>query len=54
MNLIDVRLYLQETLTEPFYFYLNSGNAGDALMAMATFETFGYPLKPGQNQTLVA
>jgi exopolysaccharide biosynthesis predicted pyruvyltransferase EpsI len=42
MNILDVSDYLKSTVgfDEPFYYWQNQGNAGDALMATATFDLF--------------
>lgn len=37
---IHVPTFLRQTLTEPFDYYPNPGNAGDALMAKATYDLF--------------
>lgn len=36
----DVSVFLKKSLTEEFYYLANPGNAGDALMAKATFDLF--------------
>lgn len=42
MNILDVSVYLKSAIgvDEPFYYWQNQGNAGDALMATATFDLF--------------
>lgn len=42
MSILDVSGYLKSTVgfDEPFYYWQNQGNAGDALMATATFDLF--------------